>query len=707
MVAATLLSGVLVATAAASVPEDVADFGVGEPGTVITPTRLRQGRLEVPAAVTVITSDQIRDLGIRTVAEALRLVPGMAITLPSAGDWRIAYHGANLNQPRRMNVLVDGVSVYRPGLARVDWSLLPVAIQDIERIEVTRGPNSAAYGPNSYLAVVNIMTRAPRESSRVDAQVGRDASGEQVYAAVAGRFGATDWRLAMDTASDDGYAAIGGYASLGTGPLADSLKVKRVHARTAAQLDGGSRIDVLASAARGTLEIPFADIGQVSVPRRETTDAYLGVTWIHAQSTATEWRLQMNYFDGSIRESWRTCVPRALLLPELFDLWRVSPEYADTVLLGGIPSGGGPEADALAQRAIGAIRALGLASTAFHCGTPNRDVDEQRVDVKVEYTTAPRAGLRAVIGGGVRQDRAQSQSFLGGAADRVSGRLFAHLESRLTERTMLNVGAHLERDQLAPASFSPRVALNYRLAPGQAARAVLSSGTRSPDIYEQRANLTLTVPDIDPPIDGSRSARFYQSFTSPGSLRAERILSRELGYAMHLPGGRVQADVKVFDDRLDRLIGTRFNLAHSPPSNDGELRQRGAEAQLAFAVTSDATLFGRYAYLDQTGNAIPPTEATQYARHRLGIGATARLAGWQASIQAHRSAGNDAFLSAESGAELRLASRLRWAAWRLETAAALRYRDSDLTSFSENATRPISGAYNDRWSVHVSARISR
>ena len=102
---------------------------------VITPTRLRQALPDVPASVTIITSAQIARLGINSVAEALRLVPGMELTRAAGHDWRISYHGTNILTPRRMNVLVDGVSFHRPGYSRVFWQQLPVTLADIDRID--------------------------------------------------------------------------------------------------------------------------------------------------------------------------------------------------------------------------------------------------------------------------------------------------------------------------------------------------------------------------------------------------------------------------------------------------------------------------------------------------------------------------------------------------------------------------------------------
>lgn len=124
---------------------------------------MRQALPDVPASVTVITSAQITKFGINSLPEALRLVPGMEVTRTSGHDWRISYHGTNILTPRRMNVLVDGVSVYRPGYSRVFWQQLPVALADIDRMEVTRGPNSASYGPNSMVAIVNIITKHPKD----------------------------------------------------------------------------------------------------------------------------------------------------------------------------------------------------------------------------------------------------------------------------------------------------------------------------------------------------------------------------------------------------------------------------------------------------------------------------------------------------------------------------------------------------------------
>jgi iron complex outermembrane receptor protein len=73
----------------------------------------------------------------------------------------VNYHGTNTTEARRMQVLVDVRSVYRPGLATVDWTDIPLAVEDIERIEVFRGPNTATYGANALMGVINIISTPP------------------------------------------------------------------------------------------------------------------------------------------------------------------------------------------------------------------------------------------------------------------------------------------------------------------------------------------------------------------------------------------------------------------------------------------------------------------------------------------------------------------------------------------------------------------
>ena len=115
---------------------------------VLTATRLKQTPAEVPGSMTVLDSELISASGARDISELLRLVPGMMVGNISGNPAAVNYHGTHATEARRMQVLIDGRSVYRAGLATVDWSDMPVAMEDIDRIEVFRGPNTVSYGAN-------------------------------------------------------------------------------------------------------------------------------------------------------------------------------------------------------------------------------------------------------------------------------------------------------------------------------------------------------------------------------------------------------------------------------------------------------------------------------------------------------------------------------------------------------------------------------
>src|SRR5690606_13218665 len=130
---------------------------------VLTATRLQQSPAAVPGSITVLDRELIQGSGAREITELLRLVPGMLV-VPEGSATNVNYHGGLAAAARRLQVLVDGRSVYRPALAQVDWVDIPVALEDIERIEVFRGPNTVSYGANALLGVINIITRPPNDS---------------------------------------------------------------------------------------------------------------------------------------------------------------------------------------------------------------------------------------------------------------------------------------------------------------------------------------------------------------------------------------------------------------------------------------------------------------------------------------------------------------------------------------------------------------
>jgi len=114
---------------------------------------------DAAAAVFVITGEDIRRSGVTSIAEALRLAPGMQVARVDANKWAITVRGFNGRFVDKLLVLIDGRSVYTPLFSGVFWDVQDTLLADVERIEVIRGPGSTMWGANAINGVINIITK--------------------------------------------------------------------------------------------------------------------------------------------------------------------------------------------------------------------------------------------------------------------------------------------------------------------------------------------------------------------------------------------------------------------------------------------------------------------------------------------------------------------------------------------------------------------
>ncbi len=204
-----LLSSTWVALAAmaADAPENLSerDF-LAEIPLVYSASRLPQQPQDTAGAMTVIDREMIRASGARDLSELFRLVPGFQVGISSGGRAVVSYHGLSGQVSQRMQVYLDGRSLYAPYLfGGVDWSSLSVPLDEVERIEILRGSNSVSYGANAFLGVIHIITREAAQSIGWSAQV---TQGNEGIADRYIRWGSSSanaqWRVVAGTKSDDG-----------------------------------------------------------------------------------------------------------------------------------------------------------------------------------------------------------------------------------------------------------------------------------------------------------------------------------------------------------------------------------------------------------------------------------------------------------------------------------------------------------------------
>ena len=126
---------------------------------------------QTPAAVFVVTADDIRRSGATSIPELLRLVPGVEVARSQSGAWAVGIRGFNSGFSKDLLVLIDGRSVYTPLFEGVYWDVQDVVLSDIERIEVIRGPGGTIWGPNAVNGVINIITKKAADTQGVRVEV--------------------------------------------------------------------------------------------------------------------------------------------------------------------------------------------------------------------------------------------------------------------------------------------------------------------------------------------------------------------------------------------------------------------------------------------------------------------------------------------------------------------------------------------------------
>lgn len=140
------------------------------------------------AAIHVITGEQIRRSGYRSIPEILRLVPGMNVARTNANDWSVSARGMNGEFADKLEVLLDGRRLQTPLFLGVQWQLQHTFLADIDRIEVIRGPGGALWGTNAVNGVINIITRSARHTQGHYAEFG---AGNEQKSFVDYRYGGT------------------------------------------------------------------------------------------------------------------------------------------------------------------------------------------------------------------------------------------------------------------------------------------------------------------------------------------------------------------------------------------------------------------------------------------------------------------------------------------------------------------------------------
>ncbi len=430
---AALVSGLwLIASpsvAQTSPPED--DLFTQDLPLVLTASRLSQPVSEAPSAVTVIDRKMIEASGFRTVPELMRLVPGMYVGFADANRPVVSLHGSSDEYARRMQVLVDGRSAYLPPFGGVHWADLPLLTEDIERIEVVRGPSSASHGSNSFYGVINIISRdaSDQQGASVSVTGGHATDALLRFGHAGGNF---DYRMSLGYRSDQG---------LDNFVLGDHNATRVFSFRGNYRPTASDSLDVQLGSSDGVYGLGIE--GRPEDAFRDTTakSDFQQLSWLHVWPGGDETKLTLSRAGRGSQDPY-ICI----------------------------------DSEACQGKVIGKTRAEGFTA---------RNVFSQRTEVELQNTYRVNAHNRLVWGVDVRSDYSDFPLLFAHPYTVNPWQLFVHDEWRLDDAALLNIGTMLEDDGMGNRSQSPRASLNYHVTPQHTLRFGVATATRSPVMSEQ------------------------------------------------------------------------------------------------------------------------------------------------------------------------------------------------------------------------------
>jgi iron complex outermembrane receptor protein len=542
---------------------------------VVSASRTEEQLVNAPATVSLIQSRSIQNAPSVNMGDLLRVVPGVNVTQVSARDVNITTRGAASTLATSQLALVDGRSIYLDFFGMVMWDLVPTNPNDIQRIEVIRGPASAVWGANALSGVVNVISRPPRETALAGnattltlgaggfdrGVTGREQSAGSLFSLSATHSAAVNdrwsYRVSAGFSSQDALPRPAGALPSGTPypSFANSgAHLPKVNARADYDLSGGGRVTMEGGVA-GTAGIIHTGIGPADIERGSRLGYALG-----------------RYENGGRRVAVFTNILRA---------------DAATLLSVGLD-----------RRPI----PLDFDTTTF---------DLEAGDIRAVGTR------HALSYGGNYRHNAFTISMAPDGDDRNEGGAYLQDEIFLTDRFRWIVGGRLDKfSSIEGAVFSPRTTLLFKPAGAHTLRASFNRAFRSPSLVNNSLDITIVTP-VTLPVVGVFA--FPTRAVGDADLEQETLTAYEIGYS-GIVQNRFVLSAAVYWNRTDDAIRftpvAAYSASNPPPGwplppqfvppgalpsrytyvNLGQVKDKGIELGVDATVNQGVTAFANYSY---------------------------------------------------------------------------------------------------------------
>ncbi len=499
-----------------------------------------QKLLQAPAAIQVITSEDIRRSGATTLPEALRLADNLEVAQVNAHDWAISARGFDTNLGDKLLVLIDGRAVYTPLYGGVLWNVQDYPLEDIDRIEVISGPGGTLWGANAVNGVINIITKSAQNTQGLYAET---AAGNELQEQSVLRYGG-------ELAPDVYWRVYGKYTDYGdevtsTGANADDAWHM---ARTGFRMDAtDSRQD------QYTLQGDLYDGTDGTGPAggEELSGGNVLGRWTRTLADGSSMSLQAYYDHTYLAQPYAASAPA---LP-------------------------------------------------YYTGFPASDLTDEldTSDAQFQYHFAAGSRNQVIWGLEYRATHEVDQDlniirFLPPVLNQNLYSGFVQDEIRLEQQVFLTVGSKLEHNDFTGYEVEPNVRLQWDLEPTQLLWAAVSRAVQTPSRYDRDLEVPTGLVNAPSPFE------FPSAYLAGSSdFVSETLIAYEIGYRAAL-GPRLTGSLSTFyndynDLRSTSATPTTFFYPYPYPiyfQNNLEGETHGLELALSYQALDWWRLHGGY-----------------------------------------------------------------------------------------------------------------
>lgn len=494
-------------------------------------TRYSMPLSEAPSSVTLITREMIDAMPMVNFVDILKLVPGFQVFFANGSIQAATINGQSDRFPKRMEIRVDGRSVYTPINSSVSWESLGLDSNDIAYIEVVRGSNVAAYGANAVQGAVNIVTRNPLTDSGTEVSLTAGdwhTRNTSVRHAFRGETAAYTLRA--------NYRENQGFDHLNDQSYADSAALQGVY--TPSLLD------------EFQWEVGYSDgnfgFGDGDRPEsfidEDIDTQWFALSWKHQQAQHT-FKLNTSINLGSYNRSQQVLLTEELDI-SLSELNTLYPGQVDRLI----------------------------------------EVDEgkreyQQYDIELQHHIALDSANHFLWGGGIRHQNLNAPAEFGNDSDSSATIyfLFSNIDWSFNQQWRANLGLMVEDHEQQDSDFSPRLSLKYQLNQNHHLRISTSIAYRQPSLYEHERL-------IQRELDSGIIADLV--FISDPDLSSEKFQTYEFAYLGYWFNNKLSLDYRLFREYIDdEVIYMKYpyndiDSKFRQLENTGDNRISGYETQI-------------------------------------------------------------------------------------------------------------------------------